>query len=60
VLEELSSSFDEEVEPTVLELDGVEHRLVGTAEVQYAEWVDLLHSMFIAERGTATGEAAVR
>jgi len=52
-LEELSVSFDEEVEPLVVEVQGTQHRLTGTAEVQYAEWRDLLQRLFISETGFA-------
>lgn len=50
-LEELSESFDDEVEPLVVEVQGTQHRLTGTAEAQYAEWRDLLHELFISETG---------
>ena len=52
-LEELSESFDDEVAPLVVEIQGTEHRLTGTAEVQYEEWRDLLQRLFIAETGFA-------
>jgi len=50
-LEELSESFNDEVEPLVVEIEGTQHRLTGTAEVQYEEWRDLLQRLFIAETG---------
>lgn len=50
-LEELSESFNDEVEPLVVEVQGTQHRLTGTAEAQYAEWRDLLRELFIAETG---------
>ncbi len=50
-LEELATSFNDEVEPLVVEIKGTEHRLTGTAEVQYREWRDLLRRMFISETG---------
>ncbi|HEY8520209.1 MAG TPA: hypothetical protein VIN61_09020 [Gammaproteobacteria bacterium] len=50
-LEELSASFDEEVQPLVVEIQGTERRLTGTAEVQYQEWRDLLRELFMAETG---------
>jgi hypothetical protein len=50
-LEELSVSFDEEVTPLVVEIAGVQHRLTGTAAVQYAEWRDLLRQLYISETG---------
>lgn len=52
-LEELSESFNDEVAPLVVEVQGTQHRLTGTAEVQYAEWRDLMHRLFTAETGFA-------
>jgi hypothetical protein len=50
-LEELSVSFEEEVTPLVVEVAGVQHRLTGTAAVQYAEWQELLRQLYISETG---------
>lgn len=50
-LEELSTSFEDNIKPMVVEIQGTEHRLTGTAELQYAEWRDLLRQMFINESG---------
>jgi hypothetical protein len=50
-LEELSTSFDDEVAPLVVEIQGTQHRLTGTAEAQYSEWRDLLQELFISETG---------
>ncbi len=50
-LEELAMSFDDEVEPLVVDIQGTEHRLTGTAEVQYREWRDLLRRMFFSQTG---------
>jgi hypothetical protein len=50
-LSELSGSFDDEIKPMVVEVQGTEHRLTGTADAQYAEWRDLLRQMFVAEGG---------
>jgi hypothetical protein len=50
-LEELSDSFDSAVAPLVVEIAGTQHRLTGTAEVQYAEWRDLLQQLVISETG---------
>lgn len=50
-LEELATSFSDDVEPLVVEIQGTEHRLTGTADVQYREWRDLLKRMFISETG---------
>jgi hypothetical protein len=58
-LEELSSSFDDEVEPLVVEIQGTQHRLTGTADVQYQEWRDLLRQMFITETGFVPEDLSV-
>jgi hypothetical protein len=58
-LEELSVSFEEEVTPLVVEIAGVQHRLTGTAAVQYAEWRDLLRQMYISETGFVPEDVAI-
>jgi hypothetical protein len=58
-LEELSSSFDDDIEPMIVEIQGTQHRLTGTAEIQYQEWRDLLRQMFIAETGFVPEEVAI-
>jgi hypothetical protein len=58
-LEELSSSFDNEIKPMVVEVSGTQHRLTGTAEAQYAEWRDLLKQMFIGEGGFVPENVAI-
>jgi hypothetical protein len=58
-LEELSSSFDDEIKPMVVEIQGTQHRLTGTAEVQYEEWRNLLREMFIAETGLAPEDLTI-
>lgn len=50
-LEELSSSFNDSVEPLVVDIKGTQHRLTGTVEAQYEEWRDLLRRMFVTETG---------
>ncbi len=50
-LEELSASFDDEVKPMVVEIEGTQHRFTGTAEVQYEEWRELLRQLYFAETG---------
>ncbi len=50
-LEELSVSFDEEVKPMVVDIQGTQYRLTGTADAQYAEWRDLLLELYTAETG---------
>ena len=58
-LEELSSSFDNEVEPLVVEVQGIQHRLTGTAAVQYQGWKDLLRELYINETGLAPDDIDV-
>ncbi len=58
-LEELSESFDDEVKPMVVEVQGTEHRLTGTADAQYREWRDLLQQIFINETGFVPEEMAI-
>ena len=50
-LEDLSSSFDASIKPIVVEIQGTQHSLAGTAALQYAEWQDLLRKIFITESG---------
>jgi hypothetical protein len=52
-LTELSQTFDGEIAPLVIELAGVEHRLTGTAEAQYAEWAELLQEQFLEDTAPA-------
>jgi hypothetical protein len=58
-LEELSSDFDDSIEPMVVEIQGTQHRLTGTAEAQYDEWRQLLRQIFIAESGFVPEEMAI-
>jgi hypothetical protein len=57
VLKELSDSFQNEVAPQVVDLEGQTLRLTGTAEEQYREWRRLLHQMYIEENGGLTVDA---
>ena len=50
-LRELSESFDDSVKPMVVEIEGTQHRLTGTADAQYDEWRELLRELFISETG---------
>jgi hypothetical protein len=58
-LEELSSSFDGDVKPMVIEIQGTQHRLVGTADAQYDEWRGLLRQIFITESGFVPEDVAI-
>ena len=55
VLKELSSSFEAEAAPLVVDVEGRTLRLTGTAEEQYAEWRRLLHELYVEETGLVTG-----
>ena len=50
-LNELSSSFETKMKPMVVEIQGTQHRLTGTADAQYQEWRDLLQRIFTSESG---------
>jgi len=52
-LKELSESFQNEVAPQVVDVEGRMLKLTGTAEEQYSEWRKLLHEMYLEENGTA-------
>lgn len=58
-LEELSTSFDDEVRPMVVEVEGTQHRLTGTAGMQYQEWRQLLKDLFIAETGLLPADMSI-
>jgi len=48
---ELAASFESEVEPLVLEVEGQTLRLSGSAETQYETWRRLLRELWSAETG---------
>src|SRR5262245_1441754 len=50
-LKELSESFQNEVAPQVVDVEGRTLKLTGTAEEQYREWRQLLHDMYLEENG---------
>ena len=52
-LKELTQSFQSEVAPQVVEVEGHTLRLTGTAEDQYREWRKLLKQLYLEETGTA-------
>lgn len=58
-LEELNTSFDDQIKPVVVEIQGTQHRLTGTADAQYQEWRDLLRRIFIEEGGFVPEEVAI-
>jgi len=50
-IRELATSFQAEVAPQVIEVEGRTLRLTGTAEDQYEEWRRLLHTLYVEETG---------
>ncbi len=52
-LKELTNSFQAEVAPQVVEVEGHTLRLTGTAEDQYREWRKLLKQLYEEETGSA-------
>jgi hypothetical protein len=50
-LRELAASFDVEIQPVLIEIEGKTLRLEGSAEAQYAEWRRLLAELFASETG---------
>jgi hypothetical protein len=58
-LEELATDFDDSIEPMVVEIQGTQHRLTGTADAQYEEWRQLLRQIFISESGFVPEEVAI-
>jgi len=52
-LKELTLSFQAEVSPQVVEVEGHTLRLTGTAEDQYREWRKLLKQLYLEETGAA-------
>jgi hypothetical protein len=58
-LEELSEGFDDTIKPMVVEIQGTQHRLTGTADAQYEEWRQLLRQIFITESGFVPEDVAI-
>lgn len=52
-LKQLGESFQSEVQPMVVEVEGRTLQLKGTAEEQYTEWRRLLKELYENETGTA-------
>ena len=57
-IRELGESFDNEVEPLVVEVEGQTARLTGSAEEKYQEWRRLLHEIYAVETGGVYEEMA--
>jgi len=50
-LKEMSETFQSEVQPQVVDVEGRTLRLTGTADEQYREWRELLHQLYVEETG---------
>ncbi|MFQ5701389.1 MAG: hypothetical protein ACE5HU_06055 [Acidobacteriota bacterium] len=50
-MQELAASFDSEISPVLVRVQGKTLKLQGSAEAQYAEWRDLLRQIFATETG---------
>ena len=50
-LDEMAEGFNNEVAPTVMEIEGKVFRLNGSLEAQYGEWRSILRSIFALETG---------
>ncbi len=50
-LRELAASFDSEVAPVLIDVEGEVLRLTGSVETQYESWRQLLRQIFAAEVG---------
>jgi hypothetical protein len=59
-LQQLGSSFQNEVQPSVVDIEGRTLELKGSAEQQYEEWRRLLRELYENETGlpAATAETA--
>ncbi len=58
-IRELGTSFESEVKPLVVEVDGETVELTGSAEVQYANWRRLLKSIYFTETGLGEVKATM-
>jgi hypothetical protein len=50
-IKELSESFGSEMQPVVMEFQGKQYELTGSAEEQFRQWRELLHQIYLAETG---------
>lgn len=57
-LKQLGDSFQAEVQPMVVDVEGRTLQLTGSAEQQYAEWRQLLRELYEHETGLPAGSSA--
>jgi hypothetical protein len=58
-LKELANSFDGDVAPLLIEVEGQQVKLTGPAETQFAAWRSLLRQVMSLETGAQTDPNAV-
>jgi hypothetical protein len=56
-LKEIAESFQNEVQPQVVDVEGRTLRLTGTADEQYREWRELLRQLWLEENGGSPATA---
>ena len=57
-IRELASSFQAEVAPQVVEVEGRTLKLTGTAEEQYRQWREMLREQYLEETGGVSAQTA--
>jgi len=57
-IRELANSFQVEVAPQVVEVEGRTLRLTGTAEEQYRQWREMLREQYLEETGGVSTQTA--
>jgi formylmethanofuran dehydrogenase subunit C len=55
-IRELSDSFSGEMKPVVMEFEGRQYKLTGSAEEQFKQWRELLRKIYFAETGFETDQ----
>ena len=50
-IQELSESFSSEMKPVVMEFEGKQYELTGSADEQFKQWRELLRKIYYAETG---------
>jgi hypothetical protein len=58
-LRELATSFDADIAPVLVEVEGQQLRLNGSAETQFVAWREMLRQMFALETGLPSDPNAV-
>jgi hypothetical protein len=58
-LQEQAETFDDSAKPLVVDIQGTQHRLTGTADAQYQEWQELMRELYISETGFMPEEITV-